>query len=186
MSTAAARRALAKIALVAPVRIMRRLLMHAHKPLFRKIGRNVIFSPFSSFSYGTIEIGDDVFIGAGANFLASESGIRIADKVMFGPNVTILGGDHRTDVVGRYLFDVKDKVPENDRPVCIDTDVWVGAGATILKGVTVGRGAIVAAGAIVTKDVAPYAIVAGIPARAIGRRFDDAQIAEHEEILGLT
>ncbi|MEE1613711.1 chloramphenicol acetyltransferase [Microvirga sp. CF3016] len=67
-------------------------------------------------------------------------------------------------------------------PVTIGHDVWIGHGAVILPGRTVGTGAIVGAGAIVTRDVAPYAIVAGNPARAIKRRFDES-IAERLRAL---
>ena len=55
-------------------------------------------------------------------------------------------------------------------PISIGDYAWVGINATILKGVTIGEGAVVAAGAVVTKDVEPYAIVAGVPARKIGER----------------
>lgn len=174
-----------RLFLVVPQKIVSRLLMAAQRPLFKKIGKNVFFSPYSSFSYSTIEIGNDVFIGPGARFNASVSGITISDKVMFGPNVTIRGGDHRMDVVGRYMFDVKEKLPENDLPVFIHTDVWVGANATILKGVTVGEGAVIAAGALVNKDVPEYSIVGGVPAKQIGSRFDDSDILQHKTKLGL-
>jgi acetyltransferase-like isoleucine patch superfamily enzyme len=56
------------------------------------------------------------------------------------------------------------------RPVRIEQDAWIGAHVTILKGVTIGRGAIIAAGAVVTKNVEPYAIYAGIPAKKISQR----------------
>jgi len=68
-------------------------------------------------------------------------------------------------------------------PVRIEDDVWVGHGAIILHGVTIGEGAIVAAGSIVTKDVAPYSIVAGGPARKLRDRFDPAQQAAHRRAL---
>ena len=58
------------------------------------------------------------------------------------------------------------------RSVVIGNDVWIGTGVTILDGVTVGDGAIVGAGSVVTRDVAPYSIVAGVPGRLIGLRFD--------------
>lgn len=64
----------------------------------------------------------------------------------------------------------------------IGNDVWIGAGAHILRGVTIGDGAVVAAGAVVHRDVAPYAIVGGVPARVIGHRFDEAIRAELIEL----
>ena len=81
-------------------KVVRRACMLGVRTLFRSCGRNVIFDPFDRFSHGTISIGDDVYIGPGAIFLASESAIVIGRKVMFGPAVTIIGGDHNTSVVG--------------------------------------------------------------------------------------
>ncbi|MCB9186215.1 MAG: CatB-related O-acetyltransferase [Flavobacteriales bacterium] len=66
---------------------------------------------------------------------------------------------------------------EEYETVQVGNDVWIGAGAKILDGVTIHDGAVVAAGAIVTKDVQPYCIVGGIPAKVIRKRFDDEQIA---------
>ena len=112
-----------------------------------------------------------------------KSAITIGNKVMLAPHVTIVGGDHNTSVVGRFMFDVKVKRPEDDQAVTIEDDVWVGTGAIILKGVRIGRGAIVAAGSVVTREVPPYTVVAGVPAKVISVRFDVDTIIAHEARL---
>ena len=62
----------------------------------------------------------------------------------------------------------------------VEDDVWIGSGAIVLSGVTIGRGAVIAAGSVVSANVAPYSIVTGYPARKVGRRFTEEQIAAHE------
>jgi acetyltransferase-like isoleucine patch superfamily enzyme len=164
-------------------KVVNRLKMKIFSFNFYSIGKNVIFNSNDSFSYKNISIGNDVFIGQGAYLVASESKIVIGNKVMFGPMVTIIGGDHRYDVVGKFMFDVKEKLPENDLPVIIEDDVWIGACAIITKGVTISKGSVVAAGAVVTKSFPPYSIIAGVPAKVIKRRFSNEQIMKHEEML---
>jgi len=153
--------------------------------LFKKHGRNFVFDPNGNYSFQTIEVGDNVYIGPGAVLNASKSGITIGNKVMFGPNVTIMGGDHNIYEIGKYMYDVKEKKSENDLKVVVEDDVWIGTGVIILKGVTIGKGSVVAAGALVTKDVLPYSIVGGIPARMIKMRYTSEQIEEHKRILGI-
>ncbi|HGS4818781.1 TPA: DapH/DapD/GlmU-related protein [Vibrio cholerae] len=74
--------------------------------------------------------------------------------------------DNNISVVGEFMFDVSAKLPENDSPVIIESDVWVGCNVTILK-VTIGRGAVVATGSVVTKSVERYSIVGGGPAKKL-------------------
>ena len=159
---------------------VRRLVL---KSAFKRCGTNVSFNPDDVFSYQNIEIGNDVFIGPGANIQATETGVVIGNKVMLGPNVCILGGDHNFSEIGQFMFDVKEKRPDDDQTVIIEDDVWIGAGAIILKGTCLGRGCIVAAGSIVTKSVPPYTIVMGVPAVAKSLRFPMETILAHEEQL---
>ncbi len=164
-------------------KIIRRIKVILLRQAFRRHGKKFYFDPDGIYSFDTVEVGDDVYIGPGACLQASRSGIQIGSKVMFGPCVTIIGGDHNTSVVGKYMKDVSEKRPENDQMVVIDDDVWVAAKAVILKGVHLGRGCIVAAGAVVTREVPPYSVVAGVPARVISFRFDVDTILEHEASL---
>jgi acetyltransferase-like isoleucine patch superfamily enzyme len=165
------------------LKIYRKCLMQIYKPLFKKYGRNFVFDPFGIYSFKTIQVGDDVYIGPGANFSASKSYIKIGSKVLFGPNVTIRGGNHNTSVIGKYMFDVKEKRADDDLPVIIEDDVWVGVGAIILKGVTIGRGSIVAAGSVVNKNIPAYSIAGGIPAKVLKKRFTNTEIELHERLL---
>ena len=164
-------------------KVYRRLLMYLLRSLFRSHGRNFMFDPFGSYSYRTISVGDDVSIGIGAILWATESSITIGNKVMFGPNVTIMGGDHNASNIGCFMSDAHEKMPGDDLPVVIEDDVWIGTGVIILKGVRIGRGSIIAAGALVKKDVLPYSIVGGIPAKRIKVRWTCEEIMAHEAAL---
>lgn len=150
----------------------------------QKCGDNVTFAARNTI-VGKIKIGNDVSLGINNIFYCSIAQITIGNHVMFGPNVTMISGDHRVDIPGKYMSEVKedDKIPENDSPIVLEGDNWIGANSTILKGVTIGIGAVVAAGAVVTKDVPPYSIVGGIPAQVISQRFSSKELDEHLRIM---
>ena len=86
-----------------------------------------------------------------------------------GTDVTIITRNHRFD---RTDIPMMEQGFEEERPVYIGNDVWIGDRALILPGVHIGDGSIIAAGAVVTKDVPPYSIAAGVPARKIRDRFE--------------
>lgn len=149
-------------------------------------GANVFFTPFDSvMTYENIYCGSNVHIAYHADFVATRSKIIIGDNVVFGPHVSIRGGDHRMNVVGKFITEVGDdsKLPGNDQDVVFEGDNWIGMNSTILKGVTIGRGSIVAAGSVVNKSTLPYSIVGGVPAKVLKMRFTPEEIIEHERIL---
>ena len=137
------------------------------------------------FTYENIYLGNNVSIGYNADFVATRSKIVIKDHVIFGPHVSIRGGDHRTNLIGKYIDQVSDleKLPENDQDIIFEGDNWIGMNVTILKGVTIGKGSIIAAGAVVTKSIPPYTISGGIPAKVIKYRFTEQEIKDHEAII---
>lgn len=137
-----------------------------------KCGKNVRVAKGSFSGIQNIEIGNNVFLGTGFALLSSRAKIIIGDDVMFGPGVTVVTGDHRTDILDRPMITVTDseKITDNDKDVVFEGDNWVGANAIILKGVTVGKGSVISAGAVVTHNVPAYAIVGGVPAKVIRMR----------------
>lgn len=98
--------------------------------------------------------------------------------------VAVIGGDHRVDWVTTYPFNVLwpgeaaqiEGHPKSRGDITIGNDVWVGADAMIMSGVTIGDGAVVGARSVVTRDVPPYAIVVGAPAKIVRFRFDSETI----------
>lgn len=113
--------------------------------------------------------------------------LKIGKYCSIADGVTILlGGNHRADWITTYPFPALVEYwpeangieghPQSKGDVVIGNDVWIGFGATILSGVNIGDGAIIAAKALVTKDVPPYAIVGGSPAKVIKSRFTKKEI----------
>ncbi|WP_153505255.1 DapH/DapD/GlmU-related protein [Cumulibacter manganitolerans] len=125
-----------------------------------------------------VTIGEFGFVGPGSQI---DPGVELGRYVMLASHVAIVGDDHNFDIVGVPIqFAGR---PKQQRTF-IEDDVWVGYRAIVRRGVRIGRGAIVAANSVVTKDVQPYEIVAGIPARHVAWRFaDPAQVARHDEML---
>ena len=132
-------------------------------------------------------VGSNVYIG---KYCSIECDGRIGDHVMIANHVGIIGRyDHDFRAIGVPIRNAPwVGAPDYDGPgrdlrAVIEEDVWIGFGAIVLSGVTIGRGAIVAAGTVVTRDVEPYSIVAGNPARHMGFRFSETAREEHEELV---
>ncbi len=130
-----------------------------------RLGRVRVYEGVTIWYPYRVQIGDNVTLNEWI-YIDGFGGVRIDDGVRIAHRTTIMSSDHR--------FDRRD-VPIREqglvcKPVHIERDVWLGCNVTILPGVTLREGAIVAAGAVVTRDVAPFTIVAGVPARPIGVR----------------
>ena len=121
--------------------------------------RFTLIPPFYA-DYGlNITVGQAVFIGCGCLFTGFGA-IKIADEVMIAPKVNLITAGHPVEPDKRREYITVE-------PITIETNVWIGTGATILPGVNIGADALVAAGAVVTHAVPPATLVAGVPARVI-------------------
>ncbi len=125
-----------------------------------------------------VHLGNDVGIGGSCLIQAD---VEIGNKVMIASSIAFLNRDeHNYDIVGKAMWD-SGKAQKSK--IVIEDDVWIGHGAILLAPLRIGRGSIVAAGNLVVRDVPPYAIVAGNPAKLIKMRFTPEQIEEHDRIL---
>jgi acetyltransferase-like isoleucine patch superfamily enzyme len=108
--------------------------------------------------------------------------VTIGRYSMLGPQVLIAGSDHvYNSTTSPIIFAGR---PERIPPTTIGDDCWIGARAIILAGVTIGDGAVVAAGSVITKDVPPYQIVGGVPARLLRMRFEsDSDLEKHQAMI---
>jgi len=112
--------------------------------------------------------------------IATSSPSAMPAPMPLSAHVSIVGSDHHLDKPGVPV------VFSGRPPSCATTigrDVLIGHGAILLRGITIGNGAVVGAGAVVTKDVPPYAIVAGVPAKVLRFRFDEREQSIHEAML---
>lgn len=133
------------------------------KLILKKCGKKVNIEKGAKFS-SEVELGDYSGIGVNARLNGK---VVIGNYVMMGPNCTCITRNHCFESLELPM--AKQGFTET-RPIIIDNDVWVGANVTILPGVHIGTGSIIGAGAVVTKDVEPYSIVGGVPAKKIGTR----------------
>lgn len=136
-----------------------------------------IDNPKNVFLYGDNGLNNADILVTNARFIMKpHSGAAEGLRVTTGNHAMIVGRFYRTITEAEKPKDI-------DKDVVVESDVWIGRNVTILSGVTIGRGAIIAAGAVVNKDVPPYCIAGGVPAKPIKFKWTIDQILEHEAAL---
>lgn len=128
-----------------------------------------LIPPFYTAGGNEIRIGRNVFVNQNCTFY-DLGGLDIGDDVMIGPNVSLITTGHPLDPAQRRAVTI-------GKPIVIEKNVWIAAGATVIGGVTVGEKSVIAAGSVVTKDVPPNTLVGGNPARVI-RSIGDERTPE--------
>lgn len=140
--------------------------------------------PMNDFNFNNVELGYGSYGELNVVDFGGDKKLVINNYVSIAQNVSfILNADHYTNHISTYPFKVKVLHTTSSESfgkgnIIVDDDVWIGYGATIMSGVHIGQGSVVAAGAVVTKDVPPYAIVGGVPAKVIKYRFEPEMIEE--------
>jgi len=127
-------------------------------------GRCTIFNPFTVRPVGeasNIEIGRGTFINTEVRFGVPSAKVTIGRNVLVGPRVMFETMNHSLEC------QPEKKRSKYSSSINVEDDVWIGGGAIITPGVKIGCGAVIAAGAVVTKDVEPYMLVGGVPAKPI-------------------
>lgn len=147
--------------------------------LWKRANRHNQTAPMNVFDRTKVSVGIGSYGGLEVFFFGTPGErLSIGNYVSIGPHVTFLcGGEHALTGISTYPFRAAacGEIEAASRgPIVVKDDVWIGLGARILSGVTIGQGAVIAAGAVVVKDVPPYAIVGGVPAKLIRWRFSES------------
>lgn len=153
--------------------------LNAFRRKWMKENKATQLLPMNVFDTSIVKAGDYSYGELNVVSFGNNSTLTIGDYVSIAENVYfLLDVEHHINHISTYPFRVKMLQECKSESFAkgntvVEDDAWIGFGAIVMSGVTIGKGAIVAAGAVVTKDVPPYAIVAGVPAKVIRYRFPD-------------
>lgn len=155
-----------------------------YKKKWRKHNKHNGTYPLTLFDENSVTVGNMTYGELYVLKYGERSKLYIGNFCSIAPKVSfILCADHYTNHISTFPFKVKmlktmgmESISKGD--IVVEDDVWIGYGSTIMSGLHVGQGAIIAAGSVVTKDVPPYAIVGGVPAKVIKYRFSEELINE--------
>jgi acetyltransferase-like isoleucine patch superfamily enzyme len=157
-----------------------------------KMFRNILKKRKKSLreKYPQFQFGKETYGNPKIHYWKEGATLQIGSFTSIASGVQIfLGGNHRIDWVTTFPFNVlwKEGInisghPDTKGDVIIGNDVWIAAEAVIMSGVTINDGAVIGARAVVTKDVPPYAVIAGNPARVVKKRFDDTTIQRLSDV----
>ena len=156
-----------------------RLSLYLFRKKYRRLNSHNETMPVNIFRLGKVSVGKKTYgVINVTDYSPSDTRLIIGSYCSISPGVQfLLGGEHQIDSISTFPFKVKcfghEREAGSKGDIVVGDDVWIGTNAIICSGIKIGQGAIVAAGAVVTKDVAPYAIVGGNPARVIRYRFEE-------------
>lgn len=147
------------------------------------IGKHSIVQSGSTLVQENMIIDDNCVIQDHINFISNKGKLIVKKYSVISSGCTVIPGAHKLMVGVPFYLSTLKHVGDEEGDIVIEEDCWIGAGCILLPKCHIGRGAVVGAGSIVTKEVPPYAVVAGNPARIIATKFTIDQILAHESVL---
>lgn len=154
-----------------------------NKKKYGRIGKQSIVKNNSLLVPENMFIDDYVVIQEQTNFISNKGKLYVGKYSVISAGCTIVPGSHLLTVGVPFYLATTSHVNDEESDIIIDEDCWIGAGCILLPQCHIGRGAVVGAGSVVKKDIPPYAIVVGSPARIIAAKFSLEQVLKHETIL---
>lgn len=147
-------------------------------------GKNIYLTvPFSVSAPELISIGDYSKILGGFTFIGTKGKLRIGNYTEISTDFTVVTDNHTPTVGIPYTFTRSLHINDKSQDIEVSDDCWIGTRVTLLPGSNIGRGSVIGACSLVNKPFPPYAVIAGIPAKIIGVKFDKAQILAHEQAV---
>lgn len=161
--------------------LKRRLIFLFHYIKWKKANKHNLTVPGNYYPIQLVQVGNYTYGKIKVIAFSKDYHLKIGHYCSIANDVVfILSGDHDIGHISTYPFKSKMLHSGNEAigkgDIIIGDDVWIGQGVKILSGVTIGQGAVIAAGSVVTKNVIPYSVVGGIPAKEIKKRFTDELI----------
>lgn len=141
----------------------------------------ILTPPINIYPLRNVFLYENTQIASGSVISTPNAKFIIKSNCCIAEHLTVHTGNHAM-VVGKFCSDITEatKPAGYDKDVIIENDVWIGCNVTLLSGVHIGRGAIIAAGAVVARDIPPYAVAGGVPAKVIKFKWSIEQILTHE------
>ena len=147
-------------------------------------GKNIYLTvPFSVSAPELISIGDYSKILGGFTFIGTKGKLRIGNYTEISTDFTVVTDNHTPTVGIPYTFTGSLHINDKSQDIEVSDDCWIGTRVTLLPGSNIGRGSVIGACSLVNRPFPPYAVIAGIPAKIIGVKFDKAQILTHEQAV---
>ena len=148
---------------------------------FGKIGAHTIIKAGSQLVPQNMYLDDYVLIQNGNNFISHKGKLIVKKYSVISSGCIIVPSSHKLKVGVPFFLSAKEHIGDVDSDIIIEEDCWIGAGCILLPNVHIGRGVVVGAGAVVTKNIQPYSVAVGNPAKVIATRYDLDSCLKHEK-----